>query len=65
MELAHAIMSYEKTDYLPYLMEYHKKYNINTNIKLYKQLFQISGQAINVIENVKNETSHSLIESIP
>lgn len=65
MELAHAIMSYEKTDYLPYLMEYHKKYNINTNIKLYKQLFQISGQAINAIENVKNETSHSLIESIP
>lgn len=63
IELAHAIMSYEKTDYSSHLMEYHKKYNINTSINLYKQLFQISKQTINTVENAKNETAHRLIES--
>lgn len=64
IELAHAIMSYEKTDYCSHLMEYHKRYNINTSINLYKQLFQISRQPINTMENSKDETAHRLVESI-
>ncbi|WP_220017691.1 glycosyltransferase [Candidatus Rhabdochlamydia oedothoracis] len=62
IELAHTIMRYKKTDYSPYLMEYHKKYNINTSINLYKQLFQISGKT--AIENSKNEIAPPLVELI-
>lgn len=59
MELANAIMSYKKTDYSSHLMEYHKKYNINTSVNLYKRLFQISEQTIN-----SDKKAHSLFESI-
>ncbi|MDR2540191.1 MAG: hypothetical protein LBC45_06425 [Chlamydiales bacterium] len=63
IELAHAIMSYKKTDYIPCLREYHKKYNINTSINLYKQLFQISKQAISTAVKAKNEPVDALVES--
>ena len=64
IELAHAIMSYKRTDYRSSLMEYHKRYNVNTSVNLYKQLFQITEQKINTIENSKHEIAHYLVESI-
>lgn len=37
-ELAHAILSYRKSDYSSNLQDYHKNYNIHTSAELYKRL---------------------------